>query len=222
MAHPEPHLDVRAVVVHYRTPDLLQRAVESWFHFYPDVPLTIFDNAPVSDDAEVVASLRNRYPRVDYIPSPENVGHGPGMDRSIRSASEAFIFLLDSDTVVQKGGFLEAMIPHFERGSVYGVGRRVRVNRRGYNVEENHKGFPALDPAYMLIRRTAYLSLPPFIQHGQPVVENFSAAMERGLELVPFDIGSWILHEHRGTVNRHGYGLGLRGKINHILNMLGL
>lgn len=218
----ENHLNVRAVLVHYRTADLLERAVESWFEFYPDIPLTLFDNAPDAADAEAVAAIRTRFPLVDYLPSPENIGHGPGMDRSIRHVTEPFVFCLDSDTVVLQGGFLEQMLPYFDTPSVYGVGRRVRINRRGYNVREDQKGFPALDPAHMLIRRMAYLSLPPFIQHGQPIVENFRGASERGLELVSFDIESCILHDHRGTVERHGYGLGIRGKVNHLLNRFGL
>lgn len=221
MGSTEAGMSVRAVVVHYRTPDLLERAVGSWTRFYPEVPLTIFDNAPDAASRRIVDRLRSGSSSIDLLSSPENVGHGPGMDQAIRAASQEYLFCLDSDTVVERGGFLEEMIRQAARPRVYGVGRRVRINDRGFNVEEGREGFGALDPASMLLRRETYLSLPPFIQHGQPVVDNFRSAAERNLELVDFPIAEYIRHEHRGTVDRHGYGLGLKGKINYLLNRLG-
>jgi hypothetical protein len=48
------------------------------------------------------------------------------------------------------------------------------------------------------------------------------AAAARGLILVPFPVFDYVAHEGRGTAARHGYGLGLRGKWNHLLHRLRL
>ncbi len=51
---------------------------------------------------------------------------------------------------------------------------------------------------------------------------NFIAADNAGFVLVHFPVEEYVHHEGRGTATRHGYRLGLRGKLNHLLNRLRL
>jgi len=74
----------------------------------------------------------------------------------------------------------------------------------------------------MLIRSTAYLDFPPFIHHGQPTIHNFKAARDQGYHLQNYNIEDYIFHHWRGTANRFGYGLGIKGKIDYLLNKLGI
>jgi hypothetical protein len=74
----------------------------------------------------------------------------------------------------------------------------------------------------MLVKRESYLSLPPFVRHGAPCLANMRAAAAQGLTLSNFPVEEYVHHEGRGTASRHGYKLGVRGKINHVLNKLGL
>ena len=76
--------------------------------------------------------------------------------------------------------------------------------------------------AYMLIRSSIYKELPPFEHHGAPVAHNFYEAYKREYRMINFPVDEYIHHLHRGTVERFGYGLGLKGKINYLLNKLGL
>ena len=74
----------------------------------------------------------------------------------------------------------------------------------------------------MLIRREPYLTLPPFERHGSPCLANMRAARAAGLALLDFPVDAYVRHLGRGTAGRHGYRLGMRGRLNHLLNKLGL
>ena len=220
--------DIRVIIVHYRTVDLLEDAVRSFRHFYPSVSLTIVDNGSTEETRAAIETLASDASEAtDVMTWEENLGHGPGMHRAIGDANEPLLFLLDSDTVVTEGGFMELMLGEVSRAQgsdVLGIGRVIRMNRRGFFVEDDSSegSFPALDAAYMMIVRSHYESLPGFEHHGAPVAGTFREADARGLSLLSFPIERYIDHLHRGTVQRHGYGLGLRSKIDYILNKLGL
>lgn len=207
-----------AVVVNYRTPDLLRGAVESFCAFYPTVPLVIVDNGSQDDSRKVIEELCDTLANVTAEYRTENVGHGPAMHGVIARGEFDWYLFLDSDTVTRKGGFLEKMLPEFDDPQVYGVGQIFLTNRRGFY---DPQGVPALVAAYMLIREEQYRDLPPFEHHGSPVTANFTEAARRNYRLLDFPIGDYIDHLHRGTVSRFGYGLGLKGKINYLLNKLG-
>ena len=64
--------------------------------------------------------------------------------------------------------------------------------------------------------------LSPELVHGLPVLHNFRAAARAGYEVVPFPVQDYVRHLGRGTVSRFGYSLGLRSKLDFLLNKLGL
>jgi hypothetical protein len=99
------------------------------------------------------------------------------------------------------------------------VGRIITVNKRGF---PSDKGIGVLSTAYMMLRRNMYFSLPPFEHHGQPSLKNFIAAQKKEYVLKSFPIENYIEHHWRGTASRYGYGLGLKGKMDFVLNKIGL
>lgn len=208
-----------AVVVNFQTPDLLKAAVRSFKSFYPRVPLVIVDNGSRDSSRLMVESLCSEYERVTCEYKKSNMGHGPAMHGVIARAEYEFYFFLDSDTITREGGFLEEMLDEFADPEVYGVGQVVPMNKRGFY---DPKGAPALVAAYMLIREPIYRTLSPFEHHGAPVRKNFMEASRRNLKLKDYPIQTYIDHLHRGTASRFGYKLGLKGKINHLLNKLGI
>jgi hypothetical protein len=113
-----------------------------------------------------------------------------------------------------------ALIEHDPHG--YAAGKRITMNRRGFDLPEGSIGHPYLRPICLLVRRDLYLTLPPFERHGAPCLRNMIAASQRGYALLHFPVEEYILHEGRGTAYRHGYRLGWRGKVNHFLNRIGL
>lgn len=209
------------VIVNFQTPDLLETAVSSFRKFYQRVPILIVDNGSKDDSRAVILKLQNLAPaQIQTLFLDKNIYHGPAMHMALNKMKEDFIFFLDSDTVTNKGGFLEAMQREIEKSNdIYGVGRYLIVSKRGY---PKKSGIIVLIPAYMMIRRSLYFSLQPFEHHGMPVLKNFISAQGKGFELNSFPIEEYIEHRWRGTASRFGYGLGLRAKIDFVLNKIGL
>ena len=209
-----------AVIINFQTPDLLKVAVESFRRHYPQVDLFIVDNGSRDNSTEVIRELKLNSPEnIKTLFLKKNIYHGPAMHKVMNLINKEYIFFLDSDTEIKKGGFLEAMKTELEESkNNYGIGQQLTVNKRGFLTE---KGITILAPAYMMLRRSLYFTLPPFEHHGQPVLKNFVAAHKKGYSLKSFPIEDFIEHHWRGTASRFGYGLGLKGKIDFILNKIG-
>ena len=215
---------VTVVSINYRTPDLITRMVRSFREHYPQIPLLLIDNGSGDDSVDHLMALQAAHPEhTDLVLNTENRHHGPAMDQAIRTVDTPLILFLDSDIVVHRGGFVEAMAQALtEVPRSYAAGKRTWMNRRGFDVDESAGGAPYLRPICLMLRRSEYLKLPPFRRHGAPCLDNMRTAHGRQLLLIPFPVENYIEHDGRGTASRHGYGLGLRGKINHLLNSLGV
>jgi len=220
----ETHLwenEISAAVVNFQTPDLLDVAVRSFHGAYPEVPLLIIDNGSKDKSRTFISALASELGSgVSTLLLETNSFHGPAMHQAMCSLKTPYAYIFDSDTETLRGGFLEDMwtlLRASERR--YGAGHVVRANRRGFRSEA---GTPVLASAHMLLRRDIYQTLPPFIHHGLPALRNFEAAAEAGLELCPFPVEEYVRHDGRGTAARFGYGLGLRSRIDYVLNRLGL
>ena len=208
-------------IIHYQTPDLLRDAVWSFRAAYPDADLLLVDNGSRDgSNAEVhrIAAETGGPTRTQLL--PVNEFHGPAMDRVLREASTDAVFFLDSDTVTRRGSFLEPMLDAvFAAPDVLGAGKLVTVDQRGFAAPV---GIPVPASAYMLIRRSLYLDLPPFVHHGLPVLAACAVAHHRGLRLAPFPVDTYVDHLGRGTAERFGYGLGVKSRLEYLLHRLGL
>jgi len=215
---------VTAVIINFRTPDLTIRAVRTFRSFYPDIPLLLIDNG--SGDGSVQAleiCARDAGDNTRLLVNPRNLHHGPAMDLALRELQSRFVLFVDSDCVITKGGFLETMrVSLEEEDHAYAAGKLISMNRRGYDIPESPGAYAYIRPICMLIKRELYLSLPPFRRHGAPCLDNMRAASKRNLDLIHVPVEEYLTHEGRGTAGRHGYRLGFRGRLNHLLNRLGL
>ena len=213
--------NIRTVVINFQTPDLLKTAVETYRRFYPECLLTIVDNGSKDASKKIIEELRlasPKYTTTIYLDS--NIYHGPAMDMAMKKINEEYVFFLDSDTETKKGGFLESMQSGLESDErAYGIGFTYTVNKRGF---PSPSGILVLAPAFMMLRRLWYKKFPPFEHHGQPILKNFKAAQEQGYTLTPYPIDTFIDHRWRGTAERFGYGLGWKGKMDFLLNKIGM
>ncbi|MBI1804201.1 MAG: glycosyltransferase family 2 protein [Ignavibacteriae bacterium] len=215
---------VTTTIINFQTPDLTERAVGSFRQHYPRVPLLLIDNGSRDRSAVVLQRLQAESPGLtELLLNEHNLHHGPAMDQALRHLQSPFILFLDSDCEVKKKGFIESMLVRLtETPGHYIIGKRIFMNKRGFDIPESPLAIPYIRPVCMLVRRELYLTLPPFQRHGTPCLLNMREATGRGLTLLPFPVDEYIYHEGRGTAGRHGYKLGWRGKLNHVLNRLGL
>ena len=214
-------MDITTVIVNYQTPDYLEIAVSRFKRKYPDIPLLIIDNGSKDNSPQLIDELCKNHRLTVSEKLSENIFHGPAMDLAARKLVETdFIFFLDSDTETLKSGFLEAMYELLnENTQNYASGELLNVNKRGYRAEE---GIRILQTPYMLLKREIYLQLSPFIHHGQPTMFNYENAAEKGYVLKEYPVSDFIDHKWRGTAERFGYGLGIKAKMDYLLNKLGL
>ncbi len=214
-------MDITVVIVNFQTPDLLRIAVESFKKHYPDVNLLLVDNGSKDQSLQLINELIESHSNTSAIFLEKNIYHGPAMDFVMKMHIDTeFVFFLDSDTETIRPGFLEKMILLLGNGEQsYGAGEFSWVNKRGFTAK---RGTLILQTPYMLLRKSIYDRLSPFEHHGQPTLFNFTDAEKLGYKLISFPISKYIEHRWRGTADRFGYGLGWRGKVDYILNKLGL
>lgn len=217
--------NVTAVIINYQTFDLTSRAIKSLCNYYPNIPLVIIDNGSRDDSAfklkELIKTLKNPN---ELIINKKNIHHGPGMDQAIHFVSSPYVLFIDSDCEIHGGGFIEQMLTLLqEEEKNYIVGKKVFMNRRGFDVEKNDvHAIEYIRPICMLLKKEIYLKLPKFVKHGTPCLENMTEAQKQGYKLIDFQIENFIFHRGRGTASRFGYQLGWKGRLNYLLNRFGL
>lgn len=219
-----PTPSVTAVIINFQTPDLTQRAVASLRRWYPGLPLLLIDNGSSDDSPSVLRTLAGESSGlITLLCNARNLHHGPAMDQAMRHLVTDEVFFLDSDCTVLRGGILERLRDSLHADDrTYAAGKRISMNSRGFDVAPGPRAHPYIRPICMLIRRQQYLSLPPFTRHGAPCLENMRAATAAGLHLAHVPVDDYVHHEGRGTVGRFGYHLGWKGRLNYVLNRLGM
>jgi hypothetical protein len=213
---------VTAVIINFRTLDLTRRAVTSFRAVYPSTPLLLIDNGSGSKDAEALQQLAaESSPRAATLLLPRNIHHGPAMDAALHHLHSPFVLFLDSDCIIRRGEFMEALCESLESNPLaYAAGKKIALDDRGFDITGG-AGHPYIRPICMLVKRELYFQLPPFRRHGAPCLANMQGAIRKGFLLIAFPIEEYITHEGRGTASRHGYRLGLSGKLNHLLHRFG-
>ncbi len=215
---------VTGVIINFQTPDLTRRAIESLKQFYPRLPLLLADNGSKDSSRAMLQEFRARFPATtQLLLNARNVYHGPAMHQVMQVVSTSFVFFLDSDCEVRMNGFMERMLEIANKDPLcYAIGKKVYMNQRGFDVPERPGAFPYIRPICMIVRKDIYGQLRPFRHHGTPCLENMRDAIAAGYRLTDFPIFDYISHEGRGTASRYGYGLGIAGKLNYLLNKMGL
>ena len=89
-------------IVHYNAPDLLERCLESFQRYPPQLPyrIVVADN---SASFVSVGELTARYPFCSLIEMPWNTGFSAANNRAVRDAGEEYLFFLNPDTEIREG-----------------------------------------------------------------------------------------------------------------------
>jgi glycosyltransferase involved in cell wall biosynthesis len=217
--------DITVLIVNYKTPELTRRAVETMLRQYEQVPVVLIDNGSHDSSTRLVHDFASRHGNVSAVINESNRYHGPAMHQGITIAQTKYVFTLDSDCEVIRGGFLEEMLDHFVEDLVYAVGELRYKNRFGYTYEyatstridgdaqpSQRRRIPYAHPYAMLLDRSKYQRLDPFIHHGAPCIKNMRAAKKAGYRVLHYPVGSFVIHHAEGTSARHGYGLRARSR----------
>lgn len=206
------------VVVSYNSPELLRNLLDSLRRFYPN-PVHVVDGSEAAP-LEAIRAVAAQYPGVTLHAQGYNIHHGPGMAWALQQLPLGpQVLFLDSDIVVLRAGFIEAMLEHLEP-HLYGVGGVAYVDREGFDVPYAYGAVPYLHPPCMLCNVEVMRQWPMPIKHGAPMISAMLALHDAGQsdllrdidwtrnDVTPGTRKVYIDHVGRGTVsNTQGYHL---------------
>ena len=203
---------VTAIVVNYGTPDLTRATVWALRSFYPELRILVVENASPDGSAGKLAVLAAEVGATEILQQRANIHHGPAMDLAVRRVETEWALLVDSDCVVYRDGAVEALLEAAINGGAYMAGRLHYIDVDGFEGGPH----PYVHPHFALVRRDAYLLLPPFERHGAPCARNERASVQAGLRLVHVPVNEWVLHLGEGTVRRYGYRLPATSRLRYL------
>ncbi len=111
------------IIVSHNTSAALVDCVDSLQAAPPAIPchICVIDNA--SDD-DSVAAVSGRWPEVEVVPLPDNVGFAAANNVGIRRTSAPLILLLNSDTIVPPGA-IDRLVARLEETGAAAAGPRL-------------------------------------------------------------------------------------------------
>jgi 2-polyprenyl-3-methyl-5-hydroxy-6-metoxy-1,4-benzoquinol methylase len=170
---------VPVVLVSYNTPELLYGVLASLRAHYPHNPVHVVDGSdagPLATIREICAGV----PGVALHAMGFNIHHGPGMAWALQNLNlTGPVLFLDTDIVVQRAGFIEAML-EILRPSDYGVGGVAHVNDEGFDIPYGYAAVPYLHPPCMLCNTEVMRQWPLPVKHGAPMVQAMKALHQAG------------------------------------------
>lgn len=93
-------MPVSIVIVNYNTKDLLLDCLKSLYAYHDkkQFEIIVVDNHSTDDS---VSTLSKYFPDVKIIANKENRGFGAANNQGVREATHGYVFLLNSDTIVE-------------------------------------------------------------------------------------------------------------------------
>jgi hypothetical protein len=178
-------------------------------------------------------------PNIKVVNMPKGEGakftsHGLSMYYAIREHIKTkYVFLLDSDAIIERGGFLDIMVDSFVwRGNgfimhpTYALGTLMHVsysNDACGDPKDDNDILKYAHPSASLIDRDIYLELPPAADHGSPLCFNMKSAQDKGYAVEYFPIDKYISHlggaswQERCTIPYHDHDVFIRPFVTFII-----
>jgi len=201
--------DITALMVVYKTKDLVVRSYESIRKFYPTLKLMIIDNSGGDECTKYLEELFDKDPFLQLIKNEKNEGHGSSVHQGIGLIETDLVLMMDSDTEVVSLGGIEGMLD-LMTPEVYGVGKIIKTDLGGRNVPDDFNKWETIDFLLLsvgLINKNQYYNFSPFTRFG---LINFKANREinqKGLSnqlFKEFPVLGYIHHYSGGTRAKYG------------------
>lgn len=198
---------VTAITVNFKTPDLLRDCVTTFGNHYPGVRHLIIDNGGgCAESLQVIDDLIGNYNVFSSLNS-HNVGHGPALNQALALVGTPYAFILDSDTRVERSGFLEKMTSRFDEDwTLFATGWLRWVNPSGvaFPDQDARPGMAYIHPFACMIDTAKFSGLAPFHHCGASAINLMRDALAKGYTLSDFPIHDYIWHKVAGTRGHYG------------------
>jgi len=127
--------ELSIIIVNYRSWDSLETCLQSLCPFAGNYEILVVDN--FSNDGKF-HSFDEKYPTIQFIASPANLGFGGGCRLGIRHSSGDYFLFLNPDTMANEGA-IDAMLDFLKMQNTYGI-----VSCRQHkNLDKHYLLFPS-------------------------------------------------------------------------------
>jgi hypothetical protein len=178
---------------------ITQLTLESLLRFYPDISVLIVNGAPDEFDLTTYLEFMSLvYKNVKVWNRGGVNSHGDMMNDAIKTMiTDEYILLMDNDNITIRGGFIEPMIEQLQEGYTLGTGALMLVTRSNEACgapEDESDILRYIHPSCGMIRRSIYIQLAPFKNHGAPCVFTMLDAELKGIKVKGYPIANYTCH----------------------------
>lgn len=196
--------DITVLIPQRKTKDLIQLCLESLLQFYPDIPVLIVDGDSQDDSTLYCRYKALTIPNVELWERPhlnagKHTSHGVTLDEALKGHIKTkYVLIMDSDTIVERGGWIEEMLNECKAKKMYAIGTLMLVSRNGEGCKPPENDVDAIryaHPSCSIIDREMYVSLNvPFGDHGAPLIWNMIAANDKDWAIGYYPVHKYVSH----------------------------
>jgi len=172
--------------------------LESLLNFYPDIPVLVVDGDSQDDSLLYLKVKSSLYPNVKLWERTGRNSHGETMDDAINKFIKTkYVMLMDSDTIVMRGGWIEEMLDQFKNDNLYATGTRMLVTRKGEACgapEDENDVLLYAHPSLSIYDVEKYKLLTRFVDHGAACCHNNVDAEIHGYEIGYYPVDKYVAH----------------------------
>lgn len=184
------------VTVHYKTPDLLERLINS-IRAFSEIKIRVIDGSDTEESQRLTKIVCGK-PNVILEMHGYNIHHGRGLHHAISTSTEDWCLCVDSE-VQLKQGILEALTY-----SKPLEGFACKVDSNGINNPIG--GITYLHPELLLVNVNWYNNQQfKFIHHGAPAIRIMAGTSNDEKYCMDENYRELYIRGGRGTVSRFGY-----------------
>jgi len=197
--------NVTVLVCQRKTKDLIQLNLESILRFYPDIPILVVDGDSQDDSTTYLKWMQVKHPNIKVWfrgnkSGGKHTSHGVTMDEAIFNYIDTkYVLIMDSDTIVDRGGFVEGMLDQMEANqSIFATGTLMLVSNNGdacLPPEDDSDILRYSHPSCSMMRTDIYKGMTSkFCDHGAPSVYVMKEAANKGYEVAYFPVHLYVSH----------------------------
>lgn len=192
--------DVTVLICQGNQRFLTQLTIESLMRFYPEIPIFVVNGSPQDYDSTLYLQLMElKHPNIKVWHRGGVNSHGDMMNEAIRNhITTEYVLLLDNDNIIHRGGFIEGMLSQIKGDrQMWATGATMIVTRKGEACgvpQDESDVLRYAHPSCSIIKRSVYLQLPPFCNHGAPCCYSFIDAEKMGYTTGSYPISDYESH----------------------------
>lgn len=230
--------NITVLITQRKTFDITRLCLESLLRFYPDIPILVMDGDSADESLLYLRWKSLTEKNISLVELKGVVGkhnsHGVAMhDCLTKFIKTKYVLLLDSDTIIFRGGFIEWMLDQIQgTDNMFATGTLMEVSNSNDAIgapKDDEDILRYAHPSCSIIDREKYIQFKSVSSdHGSPLVYVMKEAKELGMCVGYFPVDKYVAHlsgsswSEPRTVWKHDFGVQARPFISFITESAGM